>query len=470
MPLSSQLMYCIHECIRTQQLPIMNSFVPPTSTQELPARADVVVVGGGIVGVSAALSLAKKGVSVTLCEKGRIAGEQSSRNWGWCRTMGRDLAEVPLSIESLRLWAGMNQEVGAETGFRNSGIVYLCDSQADLDQYEVWLEQARHYQVASRLLGPAEVDRILPGSTRRWSGALITPSDGRAEPQLAVPAMAEAARRAGAEIVTCCAVRGLETTAGRTSAAVTEKGRINCSSIILAGGAWSRLFCGNFKVDFPQLKILGSVMRTAPLEGAPEFAVGASDFAFRKRLDGGYTLARRNANIAPIVPDSFRLFFDFLPALTTQWRELRLRIGRRFIEEWSIPRSWSLDSPSPFEAVRVLDPAPARAILDEGQSNLTRAFPVFKDVEIMERWAGLIDVTPDAIPVISPVQALPGFFLASGFSGHGFGLGPASGRLIADLVVGDNPIVDPTAFRFERFARAAKRNLSRTSLVGSEAA
>jgi glycine/D-amino acid oxidase-like deaminating enzyme len=94
---------------------IMISSVHPAFLEtELPARADVVVVGGGIIGVSAALHLAKKGVSVTLCEKGRIAGEQSSRNWGWCRTMGRDPAEIPLSIESLRMWAGMNLEVGGD--------------------------------------------------------------------------------------------------------------------------------------------------------------------------------------------------------------------------------------------------------------------------------------------------------------------------------------------------------------------
>src|SRR5580658_1265871 len=104
------------------------------SEVEFPTRADVVVVGGGIIGVSAALHLAKKGVSVALCEKGRIAGEQSGRNWGWCRTMGRDPAEIPLSIESLRMWAGMNQEVGAETGFRNSGIIYLCENQSDIEQ------------------------------------------------------------------------------------------------------------------------------------------------------------------------------------------------------------------------------------------------------------------------------------------------------------------------------------------------
>jgi glycine/D-amino acid oxidase-like deaminating enzyme len=148
------------------------------------------------------------------------------------------------------------------------------------------------------------------------------------------------------------------------------------------------------------------------------------------------------------------LFFDFLPSLRTQCRELRLRVGRRFLEEWNIPRRWSLDAPSPFEAVRVLDPAPTQALLAEGHANLSAAFPVFKQAKIVERWAGLIDVTPDAVPVISPVKALPGFFLASGFSGHGFGVGPGAGRLIADLVTGDPSIVDPSPFRFERFARA----------------
>ena len=418
-----------------------------------PERADVVVIGGGIVGVSAAFALAKKGVSVALCEKGQIGAEQSSRNWGWCRTMGRDPAEIPLAIESLRLWEGMNQAVGAETGFRKTGIIYLCESQHDIDDHEAWLAHANKFQLSSRLLSSDEVEKYLPGSSRRWAGALFTPTDGRAEPQLAAPAIAEAARRTGAAVLTHCAVRGVETSAGRVSAAVTERGRILCNAVILAGGAWSRLFCGNLGVDFPQLKILGSVMRTAPLEGAPEYAVGASNFGFRKRLDGGYTVAQRNASVSSITPDSFRLFFDFAPALIKQWRELRLRIGHRFIEEWRTPRRWALDAPSPFEAVRVLDPAPSDKILDEGRSYLTAAFPAFKDMKIVQRWGGLIDVTPDAVPVISPIAALPGFYVASGFSGHGFGIGPGAGRLAADLVLGDNPVVDPTPFRFERLAR-----------------
>jgi glycine/D-amino acid oxidase-like deaminating enzyme len=424
-----------------------------------PKHADVVIIGGGIIGVSAALSLTAKGVSVVLCEKGRIGGEQSSRNWGWCRTMGRDPAEIPLAIESLRLWGEMNQTVGAETGFRRSGIIYLCENEKDIAQHEAWLSHAQPFQLSARLLNSQEVDNILPGSARHWPGALITPTDGRAEPQLAAPAIAEAARRAGATILTSCAVRGLETSAGAVSGVVTEDGPIACGAVVLAGGAWSRLFCGSIGVDFPQLKILGSVMRTEPLEGLPDYAVGASNFAFRKRLDGGYTIAQRGANITPIVPDSFRLFFDFLPSLAKEWRALRLRIGRRFIEEWRIPRRWRLDEPSPFEAVRVLDPEPVDSILNEGQANLVRSFPAFNQMKIAARWGGLIDVTPDAVPVISPVAALPGFFLASGFSGHGFGIGPASGRLAADLVTGDRPIVDPLPFRFERLqkARAASR-------------
>ena len=275
---------------------------PVQSDVEVPARSDVVVVGGGIAGVSTALFLAQRGVSVTLCEKGRIGGEQSSRNWGWVRTMGRDPREIPLSIESLRLWRNMNATVGAETGYREAGIVYLCDTHRDVEKHEAWLEHARPYQVDSRLLGPEEVDRLLPGSARPWAGALYTPSDGRAEPAKAAPAIAEGARRFGATILTGCAVRGLETQAGRVSAAVTEKGRIACGSVVLAGGAWSRLFCGNLGVKFPALKVLGSVMRTQPLEGGPECAVGASDFGFRKRLDGGYTVARRGATEADIVP------------------------------------------------------------------------------------------------------------------------------------------------------------------------
>jgi glycine/D-amino acid oxidase-like deaminating enzyme len=420
----------------------------------LPQRADVVVIGGGIAGVSTLLALAERGVSAVLVEKGRLAGEQSSRNWGFCRTQGRDQAEVPLALESLRQWDRMSQRVGGDVGFQRAGACYLCETPAEVAAYQAWLDNARQWQVQSRVLGPDEVDAVLPGSSRRWAGALYTPNDGRAEPQLAVPLMAQAARRLGAAIVTNCAARGCETTGGRVSGVVTERGTIACDAVVLAGGAWSRLFCGNMGVDFPQLKILGSVMRTEPLSGPPEVAVAGPDFAFRKRRDGGYTVARRNKYEAHVVPDSFRLLPRFFFAMIRQKHEYRVRVFGRFREELRIPRRWSLDQASPFEATRVLDPAPNPTIVEESRRNLIRAFPAFGAVRIAQSWGGLIDTTPDAVPVIGPVSAVPGFYLMSGFSGHGFGIGPGAGRLMSELVTGATPVVDSAPFRFERFAKA----------------
>src|SRR5580704_4826788 len=245
---------------------------PVASDEMVPPRADVVVIGGGIIGASTALFLAQKGISVALCEKGHIAGEQSSRNWGWCRKMVRDPRELPLVIESLRLWEGMNQTVEAETGFRNCGIMYLAETPAALARLEGWLDHSRDYQLDTTVIDGAEVTKLLPGLAKPWAGALYTPSDGKAEPQKAAPAIAEAARRHGAAVLTQCAVRGIETAAGRVAGVVTEKGRIACQSVVLAGGAWSRLFCGNLGIELPQLKVLGSVMRTERLDGGPEIS------------------------------------------------------------------------------------------------------------------------------------------------------------------------------------------------------
>jgi glycine/D-amino acid oxidase-like deaminating enzyme len=422
------------------------------SDETLPARADVVIVGGGIIGTSTALFLAEKGVSVALCEKGHVAGEQSSRNWGWCRKMGRDPRELPLIVESLRLWQGMNERVEAETGFRQPGIMYLAETAAELGQLESWLDHARQYQLDTRLLTRAEAAELLPGLTGDWAGGLFTASDGKAEPQRAAPAIAEMARRRGAAILTRCAVRGIETAGGRVAAVVTEKGRIACDQIVLAGGAWSRLFCGNLGIELPQLKVLASVMRTGPLSGGPEISASGGLFGIRKRMDGGYTVATLGMRTIDLVPDNFRLFFDYLPAVRLHWKKLRFRVGRRWVEEWQTKRRWGLDQPTPFEMVRVLDPEPDSHVLDRARQAVAKALPVFADVPIAERWGGMIDVMPDAIPVISPVDALPGFFIATGFSGHGFGIGPGAGKLVADMVAGDPTLVDPAPFRLTRFA------------------
>lgn len=429
---------------------------PVPGDPELPGRVDVVVVGGGIIGSCAALELAERGLSVALCEKGEIGAEQSSRNWGWVRKMGRDPRELPLIVEALRLWEGLDARTGAETGFRRTGILYACDSEAALARHEAWLEHARPYQLDTRLIGGDAVADLLPGAQGRFRGGLHTPSDGRAEPTKAAPAIALAARRQGAAVLTGCAVRGLETEGGRVSGVVTERGAIACRAVVLAGGAWSSLFCGNHDLRLPQLKVMNSVLRTTPVDGAPDIALYAPAFAFRKRLDGGYTVADAHANIVDIVPDSFRFFRDFLPALRQEWRSLELRLGGRFREEWRASRRWTLDQASPFEQTRILDPEPRRDFAEAALQRIAGLFPAFAQARVAQVWAGLIDVTPDAVPVISPVDPLPGFFLATGFSGHGFGIAPGAGRLVADLVLGSAPVVDPHPFRFSRFSDGSR--------------
>ena len=418
----------------------------------VPERADVVIVGGGIVGASAALYLARKGVAVALCEKGHIAGEQSSRNWGWVRKARRDPREIPLIVESLRLWEGMNEQVQGETGFRRTGIVFAAESDEDVTRYENWLGHARPYQIDARLVSGSELDSVMPGAGKRWKAALYCASDGRAEPQKAAPAIAAAARREGAAILTNCAVRGVERSGGSVSAVITERGRIACGTVVVAAGAWSRRFLKDLDLTLPQLKVRSSVMRTAPLEGPPESALWCSDFAFRKRLDGGYNIANGNVNVVPIVPDSFRFFGAFLPALRMDSKSLKLRLDDRFGQERREAKSVPLDQVSPYEKTRVLDPKPDSRYLREALDGLVKMYPAFASAKVAQEWAGLIDVMPDAIPVISPVDSVPGLIIATGFSGHGFGIGPGAGRLIADLATGAEPIVDPTEFRFSRFS------------------
>jgi glycine/D-amino acid oxidase-like deaminating enzyme len=241
-----------------------------------PAQADVVIIGGGIIGACAAFHLAQRGVSVALCEKGEIAGEQSSRNWGWVRKQGRDPRELPLIIESLRQWQGLNEVVGAETGFRTTGILYGIETDAEMARHEDWLGHAKLYQLDSRIISREELARLMPGADGRLKGALYTASDGRAEPQKAAPAVALAARRLGTKVLTNCAVRTVEREGGKVSAVVTEKGRIRTNAVVLAGGAWSSLFMGNLDIRLPQLTVINSVMRTAPLEGGPQPALSAS--------------------------------------------------------------------------------------------------------------------------------------------------------------------------------------------------
>ncbi|WP_062562063.1 NAD(P)/FAD-dependent oxidoreductase [Paracoccus aminovorans] len=424
-----------------------------------PDSADAVIIGGGIAGVMTALYLARAGQRVVLCEKGRIAGEQSSRNWGWVRQQGRDPAELPIMIESLRLWDSLNQQLREAVGLHRTGTTYLANTPADLDNFESWLPHARQHGLDTRMMTRAELDALLPNAAG-WLGALHTASDARAEPWTAVPAIAALAASEGASLHEDCAVRGIETAAGRVSGVVTEHGPVAAPLVLLAGGAWSGLFAGNAGLRLPQLSVRATVAATGPM---PEFFPGNaadSGFAFRRRADGGYTLAQGIGHDFWTGPAAFRNLVAYLPQIRRDLRHTRLQLAAPsgYPDGWATPRRWALDRETPFERMRVLDPAPNLGRIARLSDDFAAAFPALGRPVIARAWAGMIDVLPDQVPVLdeSPV---PGLFVATGLSSHGFGIGPGVGRVMADLMTGRPAGHDLTRFRYGRFGDGSRIEL-----------
>ncbi|NBB70892.1 MAG: FAD-dependent oxidoreductase [Alphaproteobacteria bacterium] len=415
----------------------------------LPTSTEVVVVGGGVVGVATAWFLARRGVPVLLLEKGRIAGEQSSRNWGWIRCQGRDPAELALMCESSRLWEEIAREVDGDIGFRRTGVTYLAESDADNARFEAWLAHARAHQLDSRMLTRAETDRLIGENRIDHRGALHTASDARAEPAAAVPAMARTLAARGVDLRAGCAVRAIERAGGRVTGVATEHGRVRCRAVVVAAGVWSRLLLVDVGLALPQLGVVASAQRTTPAPLVTESAVGRAAVALRRRADAGYTIARTTAATHEILPASLRWARLYAPVLKRCWRTTKWRLGLPFVEALTAGR---LDGEraGPFERTRVLDPAPDHALLDDVLAAAARSWPQLAGVTPAQRWAGVIDVLPDELPALGPVPDRPGLIVATGFSGHGFGIGSAAGRVAAELAAGEGAI-DLAALAPERF-------------------
>lgn len=428
----------------------------------LPETADVVIIGAGIIGVMTAYYLAQKGLKPVVVEKGRVAGEQSSRNWGWLRQMGRDPAELPIMMEASRLWNDLQRETGEDLGLKHCGLTYLAQDQQSLARYERWLASVAGSGVDSRILSAAEVATLLPGYNKPFAGALHTPSDMRAEPWLAVPALARAATRKGAVIVEACAARVIETAAGQVSGLWTEQGFIAAPQVVVAGGAWSALFLRRHGINIPQLSVRATVVATAPL---PDIYLGGavdSQFAFRRREDGGYSLAPADFHDFWTGPDALRHFRAFLPQLRADpfGRRYRPAAPRDYPDAWGTRRKWCKDEQSPFERMRVLNPAPNQRIVAKLLRQFAGRYPEIGPVTAQTAWAGMIDTLPDVVPVVDHAETMPGLSICTGMCGHGFGIGPGFGRIMADLVTGDAPGHDLTRFRLSRFCDGSRLQIA----------
>lgn len=434
----------------------------PISFSGPPARnADVVVIGGGVIGVCTALFVARSGHRVVLLEKGRIAGEQSSRNWGWIRQQGRDPDELPIMVQANRLWREFAGETNLDIGLTQGGVTYLARTKKEMEGYANWLPNALEMGVDSRILSTKEVADLIPGMSRSYAGALYTPSDMRAEPWVAVPALAGIAARNGVQIVENCAVRTLDIEAGRVAGVVTEAGRIKTSEVVLAGGAWSSLLLRRHGIALPQLSVRATVAATTPLPMVYPGGGAEKCIAFRPRADGGYSLAAGGFHELFIGPDAFRSVPKFVEQLKAD------PFGTRFLpyapkgfpDAWGTPRSWTADQVSPFENMRILNPKPNYHKVKALTRDFGGLFPNIGCVQVKSAWAGMIDTMPDVVPVVDRVSSLPGLTVGTGMSGHGFGIGPGMGKVLAALVTGDEVGHDLTRFRLSRFSDGSKMRL-----------
>ncbi|AXI46053.1 FAD-dependent oxidoreductase [Sulfitobacter sp. SK012] len=422
--------------------------------------ADVVVIGGGVIGVCTALYLAREGQRVILLEKGRIAGEQSSRNWGWIRQQGRDPHELPIMTEARRLWQELARETNQDIGLRQAGITYLAKTDKEMAGYAAWLPHAQANGLDSKLLSAREVAAMYPDMQRSYSGAMVTPSDMRAEPWVAVPALAGIAAREGVQIVEGCAVRTLDIVGGKVTGVVTETGPIAAPRVVLAGGAWSALFLRNHGISMPQLSVRENVAATHALPEISEGAAADRKVAFRRRADGGYTLAPPGAPELFIGPDAVRALPKYLPQLIANPMGQRLLpfAPRGFPDGWGTARRWGAGDATPFERMRILNPAPNARKIARLVRDFADMFPSLPPVKLKASWAGMIDTMPDIVPVLdhAPIE---GLVIGTGMSGHGFGIGPGMGRVLSALAMGRDPGYDLGRFRFDRFTDGTKMDL-----------
>ncbi|WP_163030738.1 NAD(P)/FAD-dependent oxidoreductase, partial [Pseudomonas viridiflava] len=397
------------------------------SSPELPTQADVVVIGGGIIGAFTAYYLARRGMKVALIEKGRIGAEQSSRNWGWCRQQNRDARELPMATKALELWEQFGAETGEQTGFSRCGLLYLSNNEQEIAGWARWGEFARTVNVDTRMLTSQQAAEHGKATGKQWKGGVFAPSDGTADPSRAAPAVARAIMALGSTVHQGCAVRGIETEAGRLSAVVTEKGVIRTPIAVLAAGAWASSFCRQYGIRFPQATIRQTVLSvTAPSEEIPG-ALHTAGVSMTRRFDGSYTLAISGRGRVDPTPQLLGFGTQFLPMFMRRWRNLApggLEGFRSGHESW---KRWSLDQPTPMEKMRILDPTADASAVALTYQRAQELVPALRDSSINAAWAGYVDSTPDGVPGIGEMASLPGLVLAAGFSGHGFGIGPGAG-------------------------------------------
>ncbi|MBC9208973.1 FAD-binding oxidoreductase [Roseomonas aerophila] len=397
--------------------------------EPLPRRADAVVVGGGIIGLAAAYFLAERGLRAVVLEQARPAALQSGRNWGFVRSQYRDPLEMPLAAAALALWPGLEARLGMPMGWRQQGCLFVAGSEAEQAAHRRWLEKVADQAPTTRLLSPAEVAASWPSLGRASAGALFSPEDGQAEPALASRAFLHAAQRLGARVIEDCSALAIEASGGRVRGVRTEHGSIASDVVICAAGAASRGLLAGLGLWLPQQVVRSTVSLTAPLAGVIDPCFCGFGIGLRQRADGSCIVAADGAADIDLDWGLLRDARHYLPSFVRHRHAFTLGLARP-----GAPRT----GPNQMRVV-------------ETMRRFGALFGLQAPVSVVKSWAGQIDLLPDALPVIDAPERTLGLIVATGFSGHGFGLAPAVGQVIAQLATGKAAAQDLAPFRLDRF-------------------
>lgn len=375
---------------------------PPLAGEPLTERsADVIVVGGGSTGSSTAYYLAKSGVKVVLLEKSQIASEGGGRNLGGIRQLGRHPAEMTMALESLRDFERLDRELEAEIEYRRMGYLWVAMNQEEWDLQRKLFHVQRDLGADVRLLGREELHRMFPTVSNAAVGATYSPSDGQANPMKVTWGYARAAVRLGAKVFTGTTVTGIRISGGKVTGVVMQRGEISAVAVLIAAGPWSRALGTMVGLELPIKPCPNQIMVTAPLPPM----------------------------IAPLVLSS--------GAVCLQGRAGNMYIGNT----------------SPPPDADGMDKGTNFSEMGRTAKNILEVIPALRRAKVIRSWVGILDHTPDDIPIMGPAPKLDGLYLACGFSGHGFALTPVVGRLMAELITFGRTSLPIDQFRLDRFGR-----------------
>ena len=425
--------------------------------KQAPASADAVIVGAGIVGNAAAYYLAGRGIAVALIDKGAVANEQSSRNWGWVRQNGRNLKELPLGIYSRKLWETLEAELGEPLGWAQEGNIDLASTDEELDYFRRWARRAADLGLSTELLSPGEVRERVPGLTGPVAGGIFSPTDGQADPHRVAPAFARKAADLGAYLVEGCAVERVLVESGHVTGVLTDSGIVRTPVVVLASGAWSTRLLWKLGIRLPQRPIRNTVLATTPAAPWSRTVVWAEGCAIRQADDGRFILSGGGPSYTDIGLDLARFPRQFGGAMLDARRrgELKLRAGRETVTDLRTAIRGTAHYRHPWKYVRNTEPEPNLGNTWRTFQMFKALFPSFKNLGIERTWAGHIDYTPDNVPVLERLADPAGLVVATGFSGHGFALGPGGGSIAAQLAAGVTSSIEIQPFRLSRFAEGA---------------